>query len=163
MRVWGQVEQAWGEGVSSMRLFHHLLSLSVIITVVCAQSNNNNATTTAAADSLFSSHRSYYFQLFSPVFFCCMGYGAIYFTAGAVAAFAVTADQPHVKIIVLLATTCWGLFCGFLAGVVVFSLVAGAYQALNATMELYESVAWGVGLCVTMQIVSLFRRLYVYV
>ena len=56
-----------------------------------------------------------------------------------------------------------GLFCGFLAGCVVFSLVAGIYASFPLSMRLWEATTWGVGLAILMQITALFRRLYVYI
>ena len=106
----------------------------------------------------------YYFVLFTPVFFCTMAYGAFYLAAGTVAAFAMTNDDRYfVKLVVILASTVWGLFCGFVASLVVFSLVAGVYVSFPSPMLLWQAVAWGVGLCVVMQLIAVVRRLYVYV
>ncbi len=114
----------------------------------------------SAYDSVLS---QYYFILFSPVFFCTMAYGAIYLVAGAVGAFAVTSDRYVVKLVVIFASTVWGLLCGFLASLIVFSLVAGVYVSFPTPMLLWQAVAWGVGLCVVMQLIAVVRRLYVYV
>ena len=88
-------------------------------------------------------------------------YGS-YFIAGALAAFSVTSDKPHIKLIVVVASTAWGMLCGLVAGCCVFPLVAGAYQSLQVGMQIWESVAWGLGLTVMMQIIAVIRRLYVY-
>jgi hypothetical protein len=55
------------------------------------------------------------------------------------------------------------MFSGFLAGIIVFSIIAGIYQSFPFPMRLWESVVWGVGLCIVMQFVGVVRRLYVYV
>ncbi len=108
-------------------------------------------------------YTEYYFVLFSPVFFCTMAYGFLYLVAGTVAAFAMTNDQPLVKLMVILVSTLWGLFCGFIASLVVFSLVAGVYVSFPSPMLLWQAIAWGLGLCVVMQLIAVVRRLYVYV
>jgi hypothetical protein len=105
----------------------------------------------------------YYFIMFSPVFFCTMAYGVLYLLAGTVAAFAMTNDKPLVKVVVILASTIWGMFSGFIASVVVFSLLAGIYVSLPAPMLEWQAIAWGVGLCILMQLIAVVRRLYVYV
>jgi hypothetical protein len=105
----------------------------------------------------------YYYVMFSPVFFCTMAYGLLYLFAGTVAAFAMTNDKPLVKLVVILASTIWGLFSGFVASVVVFSLLAGIYVSLPSPMLYWQAIAWGVGLCVVMQLIAVVRRLYVYV
>ena len=92
-----------------------------------------------------------------------MSYGFIYLISGSIAALFVPNGKLVLRLIFVLLSTVWGLFCGFLAGCAVFALVAGMYSVFPLPMPLWASVAWGVGLCVVMQITSLFRRLYVYV
>jgi hypothetical protein len=77
-----------------------------------------------------------YDQIFwGPVFFCCMSYGVVYMIAGIVAAFAVSSDRIFTKLFVVMFSTVWGLFCGLLAGVIVFSCIAGIYISFPLTME----------------------------
>jgi hypothetical protein len=49
-----------------------------------------------------SVHSTYSDMLFSPVFFCTMGYGVIYLISGSVAAIAVTGDRYFTKASVVL-------------------------------------------------------------
>ncbi len=131
-------------------------------------------------------HTSYASMLFAPVFFCTMGYGLIYLVAGAVAAIAVTGDRYVTKASVVLGSMLWGMFCGFIAGMACFSIIAGIYYSFPLAMSSWEAVgacvlplsrtlairsqivsrsraAWGLGLVVTMQVIAVVRRLYVYI
>lgn len=92
-----------------------------------------------------------------------MSYGLVYLISGTIAAISLSNVKYLMRLLFVLLATAWGLFCGFLAGCIVFSLVAGIYTTLPLPMPLWSSVIWGCGLCVLMQITSLFRRLYVYV
>jgi hypothetical protein len=57
----------------------------------------------------------------------------------------------------------WGMFCGFVAGMACFSIIAGVYISFPLSMSSWEAVVWGVGLVFAMQLVALVRRLYVYI
>lgn len=92
-----------------------------------------------------------------------MSYGLIYMISGIIASAAVSNDRVLTKVLIILFSTIWGMFCGLLAGIVVFAIVAAIYSSFPVPMQVWEAAVWGVGLCVLMQFVAVVRRFYVYV
>jgi len=101
--------------------------------------------------------------LLAPAFYSSVGYGAICFITGTIAAITLARGRPIVKAAVVLSSLAWGLFVGFLAGCIVFPIIAGIYVIFPLPMTHWSAAVWGLGLVVMLQIIAIIRRLYVYV
>ena len=63
--------------------------------------------------------------------------------SGIVASAAVSSDKLLTKVLIILFSTVWGMFCGLLAGILVFAIIAAIYSSFPLQMTLWESAVWG--------------------
>ena len=86
------------------------------------------------SDSIFDDViRGFGLQVFACTFYCTFFYGGLYFIASLIASFNVAHTIPS-KVAVVMFSTFWGLFVGFLAGFAVFALIGGIYSSFPLDM-----------------------------